>query len=743
MNLILSFMKRNYKALVLVGVFAVALWGFMPKSEKISVADPDKDKVLLELVFYALEKGHFDQFKIDDEFSRGLYAGYLEAIDPNKRFFIQSDIDEFSGFETLLDDQLLNRDITFFELTYTRLMERMKEARIYYKEALDKPFDFNKNEEFNLDFESHSYETDKKALQDKWRKQIKLAVMSKIHDKEKQQKGIEEDDQDENLEPDTKTNKPPVEVKSFEELEKETRESEIKIFNDYFDFLEEMTREEWFAMYVNAITEQADPHTNYMAPDDKERFDTSMSGKFDGIGARLMKKGDLVEVSELISGGPAWREGKLEAGDLIMKVAQEDEDPVDIAGMRLDSVVKLIKGKKGTKVILTVKRVDGSIMDIPITRDVVEMEETYVRSTTVEKEGRKYGIIYLPKFYFDIHDRKTRTAAKDVALEIERLKAENIDGLVVDLRDNGGGSLQAVVEMSGLFIERGPIVQVKHSLVRKRDGSVSEGKTDVHQDRDSDVQWSGPLVVMVNNFSASASEIFAAAMQDYHRGIVIGSKQTYGKGTVQNFIGLNNLSEVIRNSNIDFGAIKITTQKFYRINGGSTQLEGVKSDVVLPDRYSYIDMGEKDLKKAMPWDEIAPATYKPLASSDAFENVITKSRQRVAQNEHFRLIDENAKWIADQRNDNDYSLRYKDFVQKEEQLALKRKEFNKLKDYKNSLQFHSLPYELKQMENDSILAKKRERWHENLTKDLYVEEAINILNDLSAEGGSQLTKLRN
>lgn len=742
MNLIVSFMKRNYKALVLIGVFAIALWGFMPKGEKVELNHSDKDKVLLELVFYALEKGHFERFTINDEFSKGLYDSYLAALDPNKRFFIQADIDEFLKYETLLDDQLINRDLSFFDLTYDRLVKRMKEARNYYEKALENPFDFNKEEEFNLDFENHSYQKSSVELQDKWRKQIKLAVMSKVYDKEKQQQEGEEYG-DELEDDDADDKKEITEIKSFEELEKETRESELKIFNDYFDFLDEMTREEWLAIYINAITEQADPHTNYMAPEDKERFDTSMSGKFEGIGARLMKKGDVIEVSELISGGPAWREGKLEAGDLILKVAQEDEEPVDIAGMRLDSVVKLIKGEKGTKVILTVKRVDGSTVDIAITRDIVEMEETYARSTVVEVEDKKYGVIYLPKFYFDIHDRKTRTAARDVALELERLKAENIDGLIIDLRDNGGGSLQAVVEMSGLFIERGPIVQVKQSVIRRRDGSVSEGKTDVHQDRDPSIQWDGPLVVMVNNFSASASEIFAAAMQDYNRGIVIGSKQTYGKGTVQNFIGLNNLSEVIRNSDVDFGAIKITTQKFYRINGGSTQLEGVKSDVVLPDRYTYIDMGEKDLTKAMPWDEIAPATYKPVASDGVFDNVIEKSRQRVEQNENFKLIDESAKWIAEQRNQKDYSLKYEDFAENEEGLSLKRKEFNKLKDYKNSLEFTSLAYEIEQMKNDSILAKKRERWHKNLTKDLYVEEAINILSDLTSEQKNRLTKIKN
>lgn len=739
MNLILSFMKRNYKALVLVGVFAVALWSFMPKSEKINASiDPNKDRLLLELVLRTLNELHYENLRIDDDFSRGLYSSYLETIDPNKRFFLQSDIEEFSKYETKLDDQILNRDIAFFELTYNRLMQRMEESKAYYKEILDKSFDFNKQEDFNLDFENQPYAKNVKELKDKWRKQIKLSVLSRIYDNEQNQKGIdtEEDEEDElsELTP-KKMDKKPVEIKSFEQLEKEARETEMERFKEFFDFMQDQDRDDWFSVYVNAITEQADPHTNYMAPDDKEKFDAGMSGKFEGIGARLMKKGDFIEVAEVISGGPAWREGKLENGDLIMKVAQENQETVDIAGMKMDNVIKMIKGKKGTKVILTVKKVDGSVVDIPITRDIVEMEETYVRSTTVEKDGKKYGIIYLPKFYFDMNDRKARDASKDVALEIERLKSENIDGLIMDLRSNGGGSLRTVVEMSGLFIDKGPIVQVKDSPQRRNDGSIIDGKIQTHQDRDSGVQWDGPLVIMVNSFSASASEIFAAAMQDYHRGVVIGSKQTYGKGTVQNVAVLNNF---IRNTDIDFGAVKVTTQKFYRISGGSTQLEGVKSDVVLPDRYMYIDVGEKDLKTAMVWDEIAPANYKPSANSNVFESVIAKSKHRVSQNEQFRLIDENAKWISDQRNDYDYSLNYNKFKAKEDELTQKRKEFNKLKEYKNSFTFKSLPYELEQIKADSVLAKKRERWHENLTKDVYVEEALNILDDLG-QNPKQLT----
>jgi len=737
MNAILLFMKRNYKALVLIGVFAIALWSFMPKNNKIDASeDSNKDKILLELVVRVLEEGHYGQFKLNDEFSKNLFASYLDAIDPQKRHFLQSDIDEFSRFEKLLDDQILNRDISFFELTYNRLIQRTEESKSYYKEILEKPFDFSKNENFNLDFEKQPYSKNSKELKDRWRKQIKLSVLSRMYDNEKIQKEAKEKSEKDDKS-DQNSKKEPVEIKSLEQLEKEARQTELKNLNDFFDFIKDQERDDWFSIYINAITEQADPHTNYMAPSDKEKFDAGISGKFEGIGARLMKKGDLIEVSEVISGGPAWREGKLENGDLIMKVAQENQETIDIAGMKMDNVIKMIKGKKGTIVILTVKKVDGTIADIPITRDVVELEETYARSSIIEKENKKYGIIYLPKFYFDMQDKKARDAAKDVAKEIEFLKKENIEGLIIDLRNNGGGSLRSAVEMSGLFIEKGPIVQVKNQSYKKYDGTIMDGKVEVFQDRDPSILWDGSLVVLVNSFSASASEIFAAAIQDYNRGIIIGSKQTHGKGTVQNIAMLNNF---IRNSDIDFGAIKITTQKFYRINGGSTQLEGVKSDVVLPDRYVYIDVGEKDMKSAMAWDEIAPANYTPVATSNVFEPIIEKSKQRVEQNQYFKLIDQNAKWIADQRKDYDYNLNYDKFAQKEKQLSQRRKEFDQLKEYKNSFTFSSLPYELEQIKNDTILGKKRERWHENLSKDIYTEEAINILEDWNNLQVDVLTK---
>jgi len=709
-------MKRNYKILLIIALLSVGLVSFtlIPKQNP---TDPEKDKLLIELLTFVIEKGHYNPAAIDDAFSKGVYKDYLNALDPSKRFFLQSDIQEFSSYETKLDEQIKDKDLTFFDLTYNRLMQRMEQSKSYYKTALEKPFDYKKEESFNTDYEKIPFAKSKEELEERWRLQVKLSALSSLVEKQK----LEED----KLKNKDETKK--SESKTFEQLEKETRESTLNSLNDNFNFIADLDREDWFSVYVNTIASRFDPHTSYMAPSEKERFDVSMSGKLEGIGARLQKKGDFTEITELISGGPAWRGKELEAGDIVLKVAQADAEPIDVVGMRLDDVVKKIKGPKGTEVRLTIKRQDGAIKVITIIRDQVEIEETYVKSSVVEKDGLKYGVIYLPKFYIDFEDQNSRDAGKDVAIEVERLKKEGVQGIVMDVRDNGGGSLKTVVDIAGLFIEQGPIVQIKSSA----------GKKEVLYDRDIKVQWDGPLVIMINEFSASASEILAAAIQDYKRGVIIGSKQSYGKGTVQNVIDLN---QFVRGSTYgDLGALKTTTQKFYRINGGSTQLEGVKSDIAIPDRYSYLKMGEKDMDNAMPWDKIDPADYQVWNKQNNFDLAISKSKTRMQANPQMKLIDENAKWLDDRNKENVYSLNIDKFKAEQKSLEEKNKKYKSIADYKNIFEFKSLPYELEAMSKDSILKEKRDRWHESLSKDIYIEEAIHILNDLQSENGKGLT----
>ena len=736
MDTIVNFMKRNYKILIAVVLLSVTLFAFKINSDK--SADPEKDKMLLELLTFVIEKGHYNPAEIDDTFSKGIYKDYIEALDPSKRFFLQSDIDEFSKYETLLDDQLLNKDLTFFNLTYNRLMKRMAEGKDFYKNILNVPFDYSIDETFNTDYEKAPYAKNVQELKERWRKQIKLSTLSSLTDRlkiqENKEKGIVEKDvknSSEDLKPgefvdglansDTDKSTANDKPKTFEELEKITRESSLKSLDEYFGFMEDLTRDEWFSVYVNSITSRFDPHTNYFPPEEKERFDVSISGKFEGIGARLQKKNDFTEITELISGGPAWRGKQLEAGDVIMKVAQGNKEPVDIVGMRLDDVVKKIKGTKGSEVRLTVKKVDGSIKTIAIIRDIVEIEETYVKSSVVERNGMKYGVIYLPKFYIEFENKDGRDAGKDVAKEVQSLKNAGVNGIVFDVRDDGGGSLSTVVDIAGLFIEQGPIVQIKSAGRQK----------EVLFDRDKKIEWDGPLVIMVNSFSASASEILAAAIQDYKRGIIIGSKQTYGKGTVQNVIDLN---QFVRSSDKgDLGALKTTTQKFYRINGGSTQLEGVSSDVVMPDRYAYLKMGERDVDNAMPWDKIDPAQYKVWTNNAKFNKAIADSKNRIAQNQQFRLIEENAKWIDERSKENVYSLKLEEFKKNQKAIEETNKKFKSIADYNYHLKFTSLPLEAEAMKVDVSLKEKRERWHESLSKDIYVEEALNVLDDLQSK----------
>ncbi len=694
-------MKRNFALGFLVIIIAVASCSFTSKSFE----SDDKDKLLLDLITYVLERGHYEPKDINDDFSANVFDDFIDIIDPTKRYFLEEDILEFEQYKFQIDDQIKNTDISFFNLVYDRLMTRMDDAKEIYKVVLSDPFDYTVEEHIDIDYDKVTFAASKKDLMERWRKQLKYATIGTYDSKIK--------DEDQN-----KKNDAAYQTKESNLLELEAREATEQTLDEFFDFIDDLERKDWFVQYINTIVDEFDPHTYYFAPDDKDKFDISMSGKFEGIGARLQKKPEGAKIVEIISGGPVWRDRQLEVGDEILKVGQEGDLPVNIVGMRLDDAIKLIKGPKGTIVDLTVRKVDGSIREISITRDVVELEESYAKSATVIKEQNKFGLIHLPKFYVDFEDYAERNAATDVAKEVERLKAEGIEGLVLDLRDNGGGSLKTVVEMAGLFIKDGPIVQVRSSGKDK----------DVYEDKDERIQWDGPLVILVNELSASASEILAAAMQDYKRAIVIGSKQTFGKGTVQNVIPLENI--VRSNEYGDLGAIKLTTQKFYRINGGSTQLEGVKSDVVVPDRYSYIDLGERDQRNPLGWDKITPAKYDLWEGYIDYEATIANSSRRMKSNPQIKLIEENAKWLKEQQEKTTVSLNYNIYKNEERKNRNQSEYFESISDYDSKLTFESLQYETELFTQDQVLREKRDRWHQDLARDVYVEEAVNVLRDL-------------
>ena len=702
-------MKKNIIVISLTFILGLASCSFTSRN----FDQTDKDKLLLQLISYVLDQGHFVEKEINDDFSRKVFNEYLNIIDPYKRYFYKSDIEEFKKYEDQLDDKFINAEIDFFDLTYNRGQQRFNESKLIYKEILNNPFDYQIDENFNADFESLDYVKNKSEMKDRWRKQLKFSSIESYDDLLKDQENELEDN-------------PSHKIKSNIEIELEARESTLKTLNEMYDFYDDITRSDWFSFYINSFVEQYDPHTIYYSPEAKDRFDVDMSGNYAGIGARLSKKFDKIEVVEIISGGPAWRQNLLEVGDIILKVRQDDQDESEstsILGMPISDAVKLIKGPKGTNVILTIKKVDGEVLDLKIRRDIVLLEETYVRSSIVSKDENLYGFINLPKFYIDFDNSTnsnsySRDAARDVKKEIIRLKNIGIKGLVLDLRNNGGGSLKTVVEMAGLFIQEGPIVQVRSM----------DKESQILRDKDRSIIWEGPLVILVNEFSASASEILAAAMQDYKRAIIIGTKQTYGKGTVQNVLDLNKM--VRSNTNGDLGALKFTTQKYYRINGGSTQLEGVKSDIVVPDKYTYVDFGEKDRENPLEWDKIDPVSYQPWKTFFDYNKSIQASKDRMNSSEFISLIDENAKWIKSMRDRDIYTLNYRKF---KEDLLLneeKAKKYKKLSDYSSGLIFKSLPYEIDLIAKDSSLGEKRMRWHKNLSKDIYVNESLNVLNDL-------------
>ena len=683
------------------------LIGFLGFGLTLKNKEPNKDKLLLEIISYVLNRGHYDPKNINDTFSENVFSYYLENLDGQHRFFLNSDIKNFEIYRYKIDDEIKNTKIDFFNITFFKLMERMEQVEGFYKKLLEKPFDFSIRDKINLDYNKTPYSSNILELKSLWRKRFKLSAIENFTSKKDEE--YQKKKQDETYQ-----------MISDEEIEKSSREEILENMSYFFENYNDLKRKDWFSIYINSIVSQFDPHTYYFAPRDKDRFDMSISGKFEGIGARLSKQKQQIKVVEIISGGPVWRDNLLEVGDVILKVRQEnEEEAIDISGMVIDDAVKLIKGPKASRVFLTIKRVEGNIEEISITRDVVELEETYAKSTLIKDESGEYGLIELPKFYISFDDYNERNAATDVKKELEQLKSKNIKGVILDLRNNGGGSLKTVVDMTGYFIKEGPVVQVKST----------GGRKEVLKDIDPTVVWDGPVVVLVNEFSASASEIIAAALQDYKRAIVLGSKQTFGKGTVQNIVDLNRM--ISGSTYGDLGALKVTTDKFYRVNGQSTQLEGVKSDVVFPDRYAYVEMGEKDQENPLAWDRITPASYKP-SSIINYNYALEQSNKRLKENPIIELINEQALWVKQQQNDFSYFLDYESFKSERDTKKEYGKRFKKLSEYESSYEFQWLPEAGTKDEPNSVTSEKRNRAQEALKKDIYISEAVKILKDLSS-----------
>lgn len=705
--------------LLIVGALA-AFFSFKYSGDDSGASSSDeRRKLVLETVMKAIDQGHFSPRPVDDSFSNRIYTKVLNQLDYDKKLFTQQDINQLKPYQYQLDDEIKSESFEFYDKLSTLFKDRVNKAEGYYREILKTPFTFNTDENIEVNGDKIDYAANEDALKDRWRKFLKYRTLAKYVDLKKDQEKKKENKDSVN-----------AKFKTDAELEADARESVRKNQENYFKRLHKLSDDDRFSLYINSITSSEDPHTDYFPPKEKQQFDEMMSGTFFGIGASLQNEDGKIKVASVIPGSPCWKQGDLKAGDEIQKVAQGAAEPVDIQGLETEDAVKLIRGKKGTEVRLTVKKVNGAIQVIPIIRGEVQIEETFAKSALIESKGGPIGYIYLPEFYSDFQHAGGRRCANDVAIEVMKMKNAGAKGIILDLRYNSGGSLQDVVDMAGLFIDKGPIVQVK----------ASNQDPMALADPQPGLLYDGPMAVMVNEGSASASEIMAAALQDYKRAVIVGAP-TYGKGTVQQIKSLddyiswsdriaNNTNGVMTNS-APLGSIKLTIQKFYRVNGGSTQLRGVTPDISLPDPYEYIKEGERRDKSALKWDEIPAADYTPVSSAVNVPLLAEASKKRVDANATFQLIEENAKRIKKQEDDNVYSLNETAFRKEQEETNATAKKMEELQKKYTPLTFSNPKEDLQRINMDSVSIKKNTDWITNLKKDIYIAETVNIINDMA------------
>ncbi|HSC52906.1 MAG TPA: carboxy terminal-processing peptidase [Phnomibacter sp.] len=675
------------------------------KSWGIGKSEPaNKYEKILTIVGEILEQGHYSPKKLDDNFSKLVFKTYLNDIDPDKTILLEEDIEKLKVYETEIDNELRTGKMEFVPAVDAIFNKRLAESAIIYKQFLAKPFKFDVKESVVVEPDQLTFAKSAAQQKENWRKRLKYMTLDRYAD------ALE-------LREKNKGTKDFV-VKADSTLERESRDRVLKIWDRTFDRLKnKFTLDEKFNLYVNTIAETMDPHTQFFPPIEKRAFDEAMNGEFYGIGAQLTEQDGVIKIASLITGSPAWKSGEIQVNDAILKVAQGSAEPVDITGFETTDAVKLIRGQKGTEVRLTMKKTDGSIKVVTLIRDKIVQEETFARSAIVKGE-HKVGYIFLPEFYANFDDPNGARCAKDVANEIVKLKEEEVDGIVMDLRYNGGGSLQDVIQMVGLFIEDGPVVQVKD-----RDGDAS-----VYRDKDRGVLYSGPLAVMINEFSASASEIFAAAIQDYKRGIVVGTP-SYGKGTVQRNIGLDKNTGFFMPSS-ELGTIKLTLQKFYRINGGSTQLKGVTPDIILPDNFEFTKSKEKFSPNALAWDEIPKANYANWPAGIEIAQVQNDYRNKIAENENFATIRKNAEWLS-KVSEAPVSLYLPEYQQMQLQIRNAVKQSDSLQTLTTPMDLAFMAADLQKIEQmDKDKSERFKNWLKGLKTDRYLFETSKIMDDL-------------
>ncbi|MBL7826722.1 MAG: carboxy terminal-processing peptidase [Saprospiraceae bacterium] len=670
--------------------------------------NPQRDAARMQAVLRHLTSVHFQPKAIDDELSKSVYKLYLKDIDGGKRFFNSQDIEQLQVYETQIDNQAQAGTFEFLDLSISLMEKSLDKTQAWYREILAQPLDLTQNDMLEADGDKLSWAKDDTELRARWTKWMKYEVLSRVIDEQNKQE-----------KPEFKGEK-----KDFATIEKEVRAKVLDTYDKWYKRMKKLDHDRRMEIFLNSLTNVFDPHTGYFSPIEKENFDIRMSGKLEGIGARLQSDGEKTKVTEVVVGGPAWKQGVLQAEDVVLKVSQgsTDAEAIDIMGWDIDDVVSKIRGPKGTQVTLTIQKTDGAERVITITRDVVIMEEGFAKSlmlSSAAHQDDKVGYIYLPNFYADFTPSGTTSCAADVRKEIDKLKSEQVKGIILDLRGNPGGSLRDVVQMSGLFIEEGPIVQVK---------SRSK-QPEIMNDNDPRVQWAGPLVIMVNAYSASASEIIAAAMQDYGRAVVVGSTSSYGKGTVQRFYDLDNVSN--DESVKPLGQMKLTMQKFYRVTGKTTQLDGVKPDIVLPDFYNLLETGEQENDYPLESTTIAAVPFNQSAYRIADIDQLKKnSATRVNANATFKKVNENASRLRKQKDQSTYPLQLEKYQMWHKKMHEEADRYDNIFSPIDGFNVYNLSADLPQMQNDTSRVARNDDWIKDRKKDVQLFETVQIMLDM-------------
>jgi len=702
---------------------------------KVDAVDQKRNRLIGYILSKQLPALHFSDKVMGDKLSQATFYLYIKQLDYQKRFLLKKDVQQLEAFAPYIDNNLADGQITLPDTGYDILTEKIDlvqkmagEMMASNKVVIGKPgskdlyvgsFNVGKSESYETDPEKIDFAKNIAELRDRWRLVLKAQVISQYLDLEDAQK-----EKPGSIGVQPKAKKPAVKKMTEEELWQEALAKVSKRNKNFFQRLRQENLQDHYDRFFNCVARAFGPHTNYIPPAGKEQFDINMRGSLEGIGALLREDDGFIKVIRIIPGSASARQGSLKAEDIILQVAQEGEEPVDITDMRLRDAVRLIRGPKGQAVILTVKRSDGVTEVIRIVRDVVQIEETFVKSSVMDSpDGRRTGYIFIPSFYRDFEGTRNgangRNSTEDTLKEINNLKAQNVDGIVLDLRDDGGGALVDAVDITGLFIKSGPVVQVLNKYGDKR----------VLSDTNDGVSYDGPLVVLVNKFSASASEIVAAALQDYHRAVIVGGKHTHGKGTVQTIINLNeNIPLLNVRKYEDLGALKVTIQKFYRVTGSSTQYKGVESDIVLPNLFEYIKSGERYLDYSLPWDSIAPVDFTPYKSKQPFNMAKLRemSLMRVAQDKGFKIISEEAARGAERSENTMLTVQIDDMRLKRDEARLMREKvgayYRKYRDEAgDDPDFEG---------QDADQEDPKDKWLKDVKQDPYIREAVNIVGDI-------------